>query len=110
MLFQIQVRIIVAGRPGDINTETRTAQGRGRCVPFFFLSAFLLNFISKLFMSKEEIKAEINRVLDNLSDKTLAELLSYLKDIDSKNNEFLNVGILNKILSEDKSLLAKLAK
>ncbi len=61
-------------------------------------------------MSKEEIKAEINRVLDNLSDKTLAELLSYLKDIDSKNNEFLNVGILNKILSEDKSLLAKLAK
>ncbi len=61
-------------------------------------------------MSTEEIKAEINRVLDNLSDKTLAELLSFLKDIDSKDNAFLNVGILNKILSEDKSLLAKLAK
>ena len=30
LLFQIQVRIIVHGRPGDINTEIRTAQSRGR--------------------------------------------------------------------------------
>jgi hypothetical protein len=61
-------------------------------------------------MSTEEIKAEINRVLDNLSDKTLFELLSYLKDLDSKDKTFLDVDMLNKILAEDKSLLAKLAK
>jgi L-amino acid N-acyltransferase YncA len=61
-------------------------------------------------MSTEEIKAEINRVLDNLSDKTLFELLSYLKDLDSKDKTFLDVDMLNRILREDKSLLAKLAK
>jgi hypothetical protein len=61
-------------------------------------------------MSTEEIKAEINRVLNNLSDKTLVELLSYLKDLDSKDKTFLDVDMLNKILAEDKSLLAKLAK
>ena len=61
-------------------------------------------------MSTEEIKAEIYRVLENLPDKTLFELLSYLKDLDSKGNSFLDIETLNRILKEDESLLAKLAK
>ena len=34
--FQIQVRIIVHGRPGDINTETHTAQSREPLAAIFF--------------------------------------------------------------------------
>jgi translation initiation factor RLI1 len=62
-------------------------------------------------MSKEEIKYEINKVLDHFSDKALEELLSFLKELDSKNSVKVNfVSPLNKILSEDKELLAKLAQ
>jgi len=35
-------------------------------------------------MSKEEIKQQINKVLDHLSDKTLQDILSILKNIESK--------------------------
>lgn len=35
-------------------------------------------------MSKEEIKSEINKVLDHFSDKALHELLRFLKELDSK--------------------------
>jgi len=37
-------------------------------------------------VSKEEIKYEINKVLDNLPDKALEELLVFLKELDLKNN------------------------
>lgn len=61
-------------------------------------------------MSKEEIKYEINKVLDHFSDKALEELLSFLKELDAKhtNNSFL--APLKKILEEDSALLARLAK
>lgn len=58
-------------------------------------------------MSKEEIKYEISKVLDHLSDKALAELLTFLKELDTRNP--VNSS-LHKILSEDKELLAKLAQ
>jgi hypothetical protein len=62
-------------------------------------------------MSKEEIKDEINKVLDQLTDKTLEELLSFLKKIEEKNSITLFDGNrLEKILVEDKDLLTKLAK
>jgi len=35
-------------------------------------------------MSKEEIKTEINKVLDHFSDKALSELLLFLKELDDK--------------------------
>ena len=62
-------------------------------------------------MSKQEIKKEINKVLDQLSDKTLQDILSYLKTIES-NHVLSNADrlTLEKILSEDKELLEKLAK
>jgi hypothetical protein len=66
-------------------------------------------FISN--MSKDEIKYEINKVLDHFSDEALEELLTFLKQLGSGNNEvFLNSNELQKILSEDKQLLEKLAQ
>ena len=62
-------------------------------------------------MSKDEIKHEINKVLDHLSDKTLQDLLSFLKGIDKKQSfSSADRTTLDKILSEDKDLLEKLAK
>ena len=62
-------------------------------------------------MSKEEIKYEISKVLDHFSDKALGELLAFLKDLDTKKEvKVSSTSSLNKILSEDKELLAKLAQ
>jgi len=62
-------------------------------------------------MSKEEIKYEIGKVLDQFSDKALTELLFFLKELDSRNVVETSINSsLNKILAEDKELLAKLAQ
>lgn len=62
-------------------------------------------------MSKEEIKYEIVKALDQFSDKALAELLAFLKELDSHNRVDSTINSsLNKILAEDKELLAKLAQ
>jgi hypothetical protein len=62
-------------------------------------------------MSKEEIKDEINKVLNHLPDKTLQDILSFLKNIESKQIlSLVDRTVLEKILSEDKYLLEKLAK
>ena len=62
-------------------------------------------------MSKDEIKYEINKVLDRFSDKSLEELLAFLKGIDDKHRATIfNSDTLQKILSEDKDLLQKLAQ
>jgi hypothetical protein len=61
-------------------------------------------------MSKEEIKYEISKVLDHFSDKALSELLAFLKDLDSRHEAKPITSPLNKILSEDRELLAKLAQ
>jgi hypothetical protein len=62
-------------------------------------------------MSKEEIKYEISKVLDHFSDKALGELLAFLKELDAKQEVKIPISSsLDKILSEDKDLLAKLAQ
>ena len=62
-------------------------------------------------MSKDEIKYEINRVLDNFSDDALKELLSFLKQLQEKKDPgSVDSEILQTILSEYKELLAKLAQ
>lgn len=62
-------------------------------------------------MSKEEIKYEINKVLDHLSDEALGELLSFLKELDSKMDaEKSFITPLGKIFKEDANLLARLAQ
>ena len=62
-------------------------------------------------MSKNEIKLEINKVLDHFSDKALNELLSFLKTLDAKHGTPVSLkNSLDKVLREDKDLLAKLAQ
>lgn len=62
-------------------------------------------------MSKDEIKTEINKVLDQFTDKTLENLLSFLKRIENKNSDSIfNNKTLDKFLNEDKDLLDRLDK
>ncbi len=62
-------------------------------------------------MSKEEIKYEISKVLDNFSDQALQELLVFLRELDAKESNKVNRNpTLAKILLEDKELLIKLAQ
>ncbi len=61
-------------------------------------------------MSKDEIKYEINKVLDHFPGKALVKLLNYLKQIESGNKALFNPDDLNRVITEDKHLLEKLAK
>lgn len=62
-------------------------------------------------MSKDDIKSEINKVLDQLSDKALEDLLTFLKNLEETHSvTVLGKKNLDKILAEDKELLQKLAK
>lgn len=62
-------------------------------------------------MSKEEMKHEINKVLDHFSDSALKELLSFLKQLEQKHSaSVLDFSQLQRILQEDKHLLEKLAQ
>jgi type III secretory pathway component EscR len=62
-------------------------------------------------MSKDEIKYEISKVLDQFSDKALKDLLDFLRSVGNKQTVSLfNGNDLEKILTEDKDLLEKLAK
>jgi hypothetical protein len=72
---------------------------------------FLSLYINALLMSKEEIKHEINKVLDQLSENSLHELLAVLKNVEGKQAISLtDSSLLEKILAEDRELLEKLAK
>ena len=62
-------------------------------------------------MAKDDIKFEINKVLDLFSDKALSDLLAFLKSIENNRSKSLfNAKNLDKILNEDKDLLEKLAR
>ena len=62
-------------------------------------------------MTKNEIKEQINKVLDNVSDEALESILNYLKELISKSDtDLILSNNLNKILSEDKEVLERLAK
>lgn len=72
---------------------------------------FLSSIIKHNLMSTEELKQEISKLLDHLSDKTLHEVLSFLKNVESKQAISLtDSSLLEKILTEDRELLEKLAK
>ena len=62
-------------------------------------------------MTTEEIKEEINRVIQEVPEDFLEDILSYLKNIEKKSKDDLGAFInLKKILKEDGELLEKLAK
>jgi hypothetical protein len=59
-------------------------------------------------MSHNELKIEIQKLLDNIPDTVLEEILVVLKDIEAKSK--INEDYLTKIFSEDKEVLQKLAQ
>ncbi|MFN2458234.1 MAG: hypothetical protein ABR502_08555 [Chitinophagaceae bacterium] len=61
-------------------------------------------------MSKEELKYEINKELENFSHNALQELLRILKENDAKEKHSFSNDQLNHILAEDHELLRKLAQ
>jgi len=66
---------------------------------------------NKQTMSKDEIKYEINKVLDQLSDQSLEEILYLLKGSEIKNSSSIfRSDSIKKILLQDNELLQKLAQ
>jgi len=61
-------------------------------------------------MSKEEIKYEIRKVLDQFPEDALGEILALLKKLEAKKMEGAIKSSLDKILLEDKELLTRLAQ
>lgn len=62
-------------------------------------------------MSKEELKQEINLVLDQLSERSLEELLNTLRKNTPKGSpSIFDPEQIQRILSEDAVLLQKLAQ
>jgi hypothetical protein len=62
-------------------------------------------------MSKEEIKQEITKTLDQFSESALMDLLSFLKQFRSSHTQSLFSGDhFERLLAEDKKLLEKLAQ
>ncbi len=62
-------------------------------------------------MTRTEIKLEIQKVLDIVPENVLQDVLRLLKDLQDLPQDQLSLThSLRKILSEDKSLLDRLAK
>ena len=62
-------------------------------------------------MRRDDIKTEIHRILDNVPDDMLEQVYEILKQFADENPDKIKLSHnLNKILSEDKGLLERLAK
>ena len=80
-----------------------------RLIKFFFKPDFCDTssaYRKAMFMSREEIKYEIGKLLDHFSEKALTELLAFLKEFDAKHHtEFTSKSSLIRILTEGKDSL-----
>lgn len=62
-------------------------------------------------MSTQELKANINVLLEKTPDEALLKILEFLKKVNPKSeNSLITQQNLAKILNEDKELLERLAK
>ncbi len=62
-------------------------------------------------MTTKQLISEINKVLDQVPDSALSNILSYLNSLKGKTEEEVKrASHLRKILEEDKRLLERLAK
>jgi len=62
-------------------------------------------------MSTTEIKTEINKILDAVTETTLESVLNYLKSIVNVEKDIVLLSKnIRKILEEDKELLEKLTQ
>ena len=58
-----------------------------------------------------EVKEEIRRIIERLPNEVLSDVWAYLKELESSTKEDVELSLhLRKILTEDKSLLQRLAK
>jgi hypothetical protein len=62
-------------------------------------------------MTTKEIRKEINRVIQEVPENFLEDILSYLKQIEKKSrSDIETLSNLKRIFKEDQELLDKLAK
>ena len=62
-------------------------------------------------MRRENIKMEIRKIIDKIPDEMLEDIYKILKDFADKSPDAIKLSHnLNKILTEDKGLLERLAK
>jgi hypothetical protein len=62
-------------------------------------------------MTAKEIKSEIQKSIDKVPESVLQDILDFLKSVENKSHEQLNLAKnLKNILAEDKELLDRLAK
>jgi mRNA-degrading endonuclease RelE of RelBE toxin-antitoxin system len=62
-------------------------------------------------MTSIEIKTEIQKVLDQVPENVLQDVLDFLKELQNKSADQIKLANnLRKILSEDRELLEKLAQ
>ena len=62
-------------------------------------------------MTTKELKSEIQKTLDNVPENVLQDILLYLKEIESQPKKGIDMARnLRTILTEDKSLLERLAR
>jgi hypothetical protein len=62
-------------------------------------------------MTRMELKAEIQKVLDNVPEAFLEDILIYLKQVQAKSTDTVKLSQnLRKIIDEDSELLKKLAQ
>ncbi len=62
-------------------------------------------------MSRQELNAEIQKILSGLSDESLNAVLEYLKEVQKTDSSKLQISRnLGKILKEDTQLLKRLAE
>ena len=59
----------------------------------------------------QDVKEKINKVINDIPEEALEDVLEYLKSIAGKSNKDIRLSQdLSKILKEDKILLERLAK
>jgi hypothetical protein len=62
-------------------------------------------------MTINEIKLEIQKSMDKVPESILQDILDFLKSVENKSNEQVNLTKnLKSILAEDRELLERLAK
>ena len=62
-------------------------------------------------MTPENIKLEIQKVLDQVPENVLEDIFAYLQEVKKRTaSDFTNSQHLKKILSEDRELLKRLAQ
>jgi hypothetical protein len=77
----------------------------------YLFSSVLCIFVKKLRMTTQDIKKKINKVIDEVPESYLPDILSYLNQIKkSAPNNIDTLQNFRKILKEDRTLLQMLAK